>query len=57
MPCVKIEVRIKSGLKEAFLPTESLKANKNWQKRSLVLQYRFPQKTSYILKTSTLSTW
>ena len=32
---------------------ESLKANKNQQKRSLILQYRFAQKTSLILPTST----
>ena len=32
---------------------ESLKAHKNWQKRSLTLQYNFTQKTSLILRTST----
>ena len=31
----------------------SHKANKNWQKRSLVLQYTFAQKTSLFLRTST----
>ena len=35
---------------------ESLKANKNLQKRSLNLQYSFAQKTSHILQTSTHST-
>ena len=32
---------------------ESLKANKNYQKRSRILQYSFAQKTSLILRTST----
>ena len=32
---------------------ESLKANKNYQKRSCILQYSFAQKTSLILRTST----
>ena len=32
---------------------ESLKANKNQQKRSLISQYSFAQKTSLILRTST----
>ena len=33
--------------------TESLKADKNWRKRSLILQYSFAQKTLLILRTST----
>ena len=35
---------------------ERLKAYKNWQKRSLILQYNFIKKTSLILRTSPLST-
>ena len=40
-----------------FIPefvAENLKANKNQPKRSLILQYSFAQKTSLILRTSTL---
>ena len=40
-----------------FIPefvAENLKANKNQQKRSLILQYCFAQKTSLILRISTL---
>ena len=37
-------------------PAESLKANKNWRKTLLILQYGFAQKTSIILLTSTHST-
>ena len=32
---------------------ESIKANKNLRKRSIILQYSFAQKTSLILQTST----
>ena len=35
---------------------ESLKANKNWRKRLLILQFSFAQKTSIILLTSAHST-
>ena len=35
---------------------ENLKSNKNWQKRSLNLQYSFAQKASLILRTLTHST-
>ena len=34
---------------------ESIKANKNWEKRSLILQYSFAQKASLILRTLTPS--
>ena len=40
-----------------FIPefvAENLKANKNQRKRSLILQYSFAQKTSLILRISTL---
>ena len=40
-----------------FIPefvAENLKANKNQQKRSLILQYSFTQKTSFNLRISTL---
>ena len=40
-----------------FIPVfaaENLKANKNQRKRSLILQYSFAQKTSLILRISTL---
>ena len=40
-----------------FIPkfvAENLKANKNEPKRSLILQYNFAQKTSFILRISTL---
>ena len=40
-----------------FIPgfiAENLKANKNHPKRSLILQYSFAQKTSLILRISTL---
>ena len=40
-----------------FFLVESVKANKNYQKRSLILQYIFTQKTSLILQTSAHSTW
>ena len=33
---------------------ESRKANKNWRKRSLILQYSLDQKTSIILRATTL---
>ena len=36
------------------LEAENLKANKNQPKRSLILQYSFAQKTSLILRISTL---
>ena len=37
-------------------PVESLKTNKNQQKKSLILQYIFTQETSLILGTSTNAT-
>ena len=37
----------------ADLLAESLKTNRNQQKRSLILQYRFAQKVSLFLRTST----
>ena len=36
-----------------FLISDFLKANKNLRKKSLILQYIFPQKTSLILQIST----
>ena len=36
-----------------YFSAESLKANKDWRKRSLILQYNFAQKTSLILQTLT----
>ena len=41
----------------SYFLTESLKGIKNYQQRSLILQYSFAQKkTSFILQTSTYST-
>ena len=51
--CLKIP---KSGASELFLisdfPAEMVKANKNYQKASHILQYNFAQKTSLILQAS-----
>ena len=44
-------------IKAFFIPefvAENLKAKKNQQRRSLFLQYRFDQKTSLILRISSL---
>ena len=50
--------RLSSGHHQSFLLisyflAESLKANKNQQKRPHILQYSFSQKTSFILQTLT----
>ena len=42
-----------SGHLQSFVCPESVKASKNYRKKSIILQYSFIQKTSLILRTST----